>query len=313
MSVKKWQEQLKNFLNNLDKHSILIGVAAGIILAVSAYTAYNYSFTKTDCSKEILDRLFPSKNYEIKSISKKGSICLYDVIVKSEKGKVEVEIPVVDDYIIGSAQKIGKLEFLYIKRTPIFEPNVSDTPPKVDLYVMANCPYGNRAEDLLLPLLNNTSMDFHVHYMVYNKPLYQGQKGYKIGNTTFYALHGPAEVLQSAYEVCVYNKYGIKKWASFVIELNKHAFEINDIEKLKKIAKETAKKLGIDWNVIEKCVKEEAEKYLLKDMELVEKKQVEGSPTLFINDVLYPDIYTRKVTTEDLRKAICESYSKCEK
>ena len=140
--------------------------------------------------------------------------------------------------------------------------------------------------------------------------MYKGQKGYKIGNTTFYSFHGPAEALQDAIEKCVYYVYGQKGWAEFVLKVgklfNEGKLSENPEDRLKQL-EDIAKELGFNWTKIDNCLKTKVEQLLKEDIELENKLNARASPTIYINGVQY---YGNR-TAQAFAKAICESYAKC--
>src|SRR3989339_794245 len=77
--------------------------------------------------------------------------------------------------------------------TPEVLPKADKT--KVDLYVMSFCPYGNQAEDTMLPVYNmlKDKVEWNMHYIV------------NVDGTTVNSLHGQLEVDQNEREACVLN------------------------------------------------------------------------------------------------------------
>ncbi len=330
-NLKELKKKFSNWVKKINPHSALIGVAAGVILATSAMIAYkmNYAPSSSGSCKvpSGVYTLFKLQGIEdVKLVNEKleNGICI--LYFKGQKGNetIEVKLPVVGNYLIQSAIDLNTLPSnpieLMVNRNKIktIQPevlrfNTTKTPPKVQLFIMSNCPYGDIAEKYWAnAILNGSKVPFTLEpvYILSTSPMYKGQEGYKIGNTTFYSLHGPAEVLQDAYEICVYHLYGEKAWAKFVLALDKLSEENklgNTIEERLKAIEETAEQLGFNWTELQKCVNETAEQLLKQGIELQNKMGIAASPTVVINGVPLQGVQTNQTYEEML----CKSYANC--
>jgi len=161
--------------------------------------------------------------------------------------------------------------------------------PNVKLFVMSFCPYGNQAEDIMLPVVNllGNKASIELHYIVS-----------KSGNK-YQSLHGDQELNQDIREICV-QKYQKEKLWDFIKEINAKATSQNVDEKWEEIAKN----LGIDVNKIKQCQKDEGAALLNQEISLTEKYQVSGSPTLLINETTFQG----NRTSEAYKQAICSGF-----
>ena len=200
----------------------------------------------------------------------------------------------------------------------LFPEAISLTPPKlkeftksnkpdVQLFVMAFCPFGNQAEELMIPvekLLKNKA-DISLHYIVS-----------KDANGKFSSLHGDQELHQDIRELCV-KKYQPDKFWDFVDQIDQKATAQNVDTKWERIAKS----LGIDTAKIKDCQKNEGDTLLNQEFALTnkeypvqdpsrhrgqEKVTILGSPTLVINGT----IYDGQRTSNDFKTAICSAFTK---
>ncbi|MFA5049394.1 MAG: hypothetical protein WC501_00135 [Candidatus Micrarchaeia archaeon] len=157
---------------------------------------------------------------------------------------------------------------------PEFEEGAQQTEtPKVELYVMSYCPYGNQAENGIKDavLLLAEKIDFEPVYII-------GASG-----DNFNSLHGQTELNQDIREKIIYNLYGETGWVEYVYKVNADC-SLNDIETC---WKDPATALGFD---VEKIETEYNEKYIeIARAEALKTSQngVSGSPTLLINGKKY--------------------------
>ena len=177
--------------------------------------------------------------------------------------------------------------------------------PDVDLFVMAFCPFGNQAEDSMIPALKllGNKVNFHLHYIVS-----------KSGNT-WASLHGPQELHEDVREICVENS-NPDKFLTFVKGINDGCTPKNADQCWVKVAKNS----GLDTAKITKCQTDQTSTLLNQENKLTEKEYpidnpakyqgkekstITGSPTLVINGV----ISSGGRTSQDYLKAICTAFS----
>jgi len=169
---------------------------------------------------------------------------------------------------------------------------VKSDKPKVELFVMSFCPYGNRAEDTMLPVYNllKNKVDFIVHYIV-------NVDGNNIGS-----LHGQPEVDEDEREMCVLKDYGKDKFWAFMTGINK------DCGSKGECWEDVAKKLGIDVNKVKTCVISNGLNLMKIEADATDQAGASGSPTLVINGVKSNAVY-QYGNSEAYKQAICSAFN----
>ncbi|NOZ86524.1 MAG: thioredoxin domain-containing protein [Deltaproteobacteria bacterium] len=161
-----------------------------------------------------------------------------------------------------------------------------EIPKKLDLFVMAHCPFGIRALNAMKEVLDNfkKDIDFHVHYI-----------GDELPGGNFKSMHGPDEVADDLREVCAIKHYGKNyKFMDFILCRNKNVRDKN----WKACAVN-----GIDAKVIEKCATgEEGKKLLSKSMKVSSGLGIGASPTWIANN----KYKFSGIDAETIRKSFCK-------
>lgn len=164
--------------------------------------------------------------------------------------------------------------------------------PDVDLYVMAFCPYGNKAEDTLKPaydLLKN-KVNFNFHYIVTSS-----------GNDV-QSLHGANEVTQDEREACVLKTDGKDKWMGFVTYINSKCGTDGSCWEA------GAKSLGINTAKISACVSSQGLALMQQNEKDSKAANASGSPTMTINGVSASAVY-QYGNSEAYKQAICSGFT----
>jgi hypothetical protein len=174
--------------------------------------------------------------------------------------------------------------------------------PKVELFVMAGCPYGLQAEAAFAPVIKalGDKIDFTPHYVVYSD--YQG------GGPTFCidkankfcSMHGAEEAREDVRQICIWNDQR-DKWWDYINKFNEKC-QIN--EGTPGCSKEVAKSVGIDYGKVEACLKNDAEKLMAQEADLNKKYNVEGSPSIIINGASF----NGNRAPNDILAGICASF-----
>ncbi len=164
---------------------------------------------------------------------------------------------------------------------------------EIILGVMSFCPFGNEAENRLLPLISKylNKTKFQIVYIISKTCNNKTLECYR-------SLHGPEELLEDIREYCVYQLYGFEKWKNFVLKINKEC----TLENLKDCWKRVAKEANLDVNAIEKCIKEKGVEIAEKMYNLTEKYKIYASPTLIVNGVRIEGLRDYTKILEDLWK-----------
>lgn len=164
--------------------------------------------------------------------------------------------------------------------------------PKVELYVMSFCPYGNKAEDTMLPVYNllKDKVDWNVHYIVSGT------------GDSIQSLHGANEVLQNKRELCVLKNYGIDKLWKFMTYINDKCGSDGSCWET------AATTNAIDKAKINTCITNDATALLEAESANSDAAGVSGSPTMFINGVESSIIY-QYGNSEAYKQAICDAFT----
>lgn len=169
--------------------------------------------------------------------------------------------------------------------------------PKVELFVMSQCPFGVSAFDAFSEVLKlfGNKIDFNLYFIA------NENKG------VFESLHGQTEVNEDLRQLCAV-KYYPQKYIDYILCVNK------DYRNVDSIWEDCAKKSGLDVNKIKDCSEgEEGKKLLRGSIKVSEEKKVSGSPTMFINDVRY----SGSRTSDGYKQGVCSGFrdepKECEK
>lgn len=164
--------------------------------------------------------------------------------------------------------------------------------PVVDLYVMSFCPYGNKAEDTLLPVyeLLKTKVEWNMHYIV------------SVSGTTVNSLHGQPEVDQDMREACVLKDNGIAKWFSFISYVNANCGSKGDCWEV------AASKAGLTSSAINSCVANNGLDLMKAEESASDAAGASGSPTMIINGVETSSVY-QYGNSQAYLDAICSAFT----
>jgi hypothetical protein len=100
------------------------------------------------------------------------------------------------------------------------------------------------------------------------------------------SLHGRQEATQNIREMCVWNIVGDnkKQWWDFIGAINKNCTADN----ADSCWENQAKQVGLDTVAITDCFNKDGINLIEKELVLTEKFNVSGSPTVLINDQIFP-------------------------
>ncbi len=169
---------------------------------------------------------------------------------------------------------------------------VKSDKPKVELYVMSFCPFGNKAEETMYPVykLLKDKVDWNVHYIV------------AVSGTTVNSLHGQPEADQNMREVCVKENYDMDAFWKFMSYVN------NNCGSNGACWKDAAKDAGADAAVIETCVAKKGLEYMKAEADASNKAGAQGSPTLLINGQQTNAVY-QYGNAAAYQKGICDAFN----
>ncbi|MFB6088680.1 MAG: DsbA family protein [Candidatus Aenigmatarchaeota archaeon] len=163
--------------------------------------------------------------------------------------------------------------------------------PKVELFLMSFCPYGNEAENTMesvYELLGDT-VQWEPHYIVSER------------NGEMTSLHGEPEVEQNKRELCVLEDHGIGKWFDFTTYVN------NNCGSDGKCWEDAADEIGVNPEKISTCVEERGTEMLKEEAQISQEKGATGSPTLLINGQKSNVVY-QYGNSEAYKSTICSAF-----
>jgi len=188
--------------------------------------------------------------------------------------------------------------------------------PEVDLFVMSYCPYGNQAEELLMPIadLLGDKVDIELHYIFYSNygtgyPEYCYDE-----NAVYCSMHAIGELNQDVRELCVQEYQPEKLW-DFVKAANDQA----DSDTIDELWESIATSVGVDVDQVKNCFDNQIDNILANEIALTNtpypvelpaqhngntEDEIAGSPTLVINGTIYDG--GRSVS--DYQEAICSAF-----
>ena len=169
---------------------------------------------------------------------------------------------------------------------------VKSDKPDIDLFVMAFCPFGNQAEDTMLPVYNLLKDDanWKIHFIV------------NVSGNTVSSLHGEPEVLQDEREACVLKNSGLDKWWQFATYVNDNCGSDGSCWQA------AAQAAGLSASAIGNCVSSDGLSLMTQEANVTGQAGVGGSPTLIINGVETDAVY-QYGDSQAYLEAICSGFN----
>ncbi len=278
--------------------ALVIGFAAGMVFN----PGLGGSVEKTAAGQRVVDYInnnLVQPGTSVSLVSVEDSNGLYKVTTSYQGTNIPVYV-----------DKSGKIMFVStpmmlnetIEQTPA-ETQPTETPktdkPAVELFVMAFCPYGVQAEQIMKPVVDllGSKADIKVRFIASIS-----------GNTSdsVDSLHGPTEAMEDLRQVCI-NKYYPSKYWSYLDKIDANCYSVaRDAAALDTCWKAAATNLSMDVAKIDTCSKNSEGLDLLKaDEAITSGYGVTGSPTLIINGVTY----SGSRTSEAFKAAICSAFN----
>lgn len=147
-------------------------------------------------------------------------------------------------------------------------------PISVDLYVMSQCPFGTKAEDVFIPAVRSLGplAALNIHFI-------GGETPGEAGKPSFTSMHGFQEVVENQRHLCAMKNFP-KEAFDFILERNKNIHDAN--------WQNAAKKVGIDPAKLDACVTgAEGAKLLSDSFKVSQSRSASASPTIDINGMPY--------------------------
>jgi len=158
----------------------------------------------------------------------------------------------------------------------------------VELYVMAQCPYGVQAENGFKDVVEKfgADIDFKVHFI-----------GQGTAETQLSSMHGPNEVIGDTVQLCAM-KYS-PKWFDMILCQNKNSKEVATNWEA------CAREAGIPTDKLQSCMSgDEGKQLLAASFKVSQEKGARGSPTIYIGGQQYQG--GRRPA--DFMRSICNAY-----
>jgi len=285
-------KKINRLISHLKKNPWMIStIVLGIILIIFIISPGGFSgIGKDKATNKLVEYLNSKVGGGVSLLSSEDLGDMYEVIVSYQGNEIPVYITKDGDYFIQGAVPITNQE------TDQQEPQAQEIPksekPKVELYVMSFCPYGNRAEDTMLSAYNllKNKIDFNVYYIV------------SVSGSTVQSLHGQPEVDQNEREACVLKNNGWDKWWKFVTYVNENCGSDGSCWK------DAAKDAGVTESSISSCVSSDGLTLMEESEAASNSAGASGSPTLIINGVQSNSVY-QYGNSEAYKQAICSAFT----
>jgi protein-disulfide isomerase len=302
---------------------LVLGLAL-ILLLFANFTGRFYELQVFQIDKDEIAR--KTLDYINKNLVQPGTSASF-VSVEEESGVYKIVTKYLGNEIPVYVTKDGKFLFLQgidmTKKVEERTPQQFDAPdsekPTVELYVMSFCPYGNQAEDAMLPVIEllKEKADFRLRYIVnvYENEVPRSLPILADGKTYYIdSLHGPSEAWENLVELCVQKYYPTLTFWKFVVSVNQNCSSIyRDINQLNECWQSIAKNFEIDVNKIIVCANStDGLQLILEDTKLTQKLGVTGSPTLFINGERYYGARTPNAFKEAVCSGFIQRPAECE-
>lgn len=294
---------MKNISTTLISLLVLVALLLAVNIFYSASKRIPGALSKEEAGQKAIDF--------INNVALQGQATASLLETTEESGLYKIHIKIQDQEYESYVTKDAKL--LFPQGTKIMESSPdqsnegaqelpkSDT-PLVQLFVMSFCPYGNQAEELMIPVANllKDKAKIELRYVIYSN--YQGGgETYCLDKESLYcSMHGISELNQNIREICV-GKYHEDKFWNFIQAIN-NACSVSNVDTC---WEGVAKTLGIDVNKIKTCQKNEGLTISASELVLNNQYGISGSPQLIINGTEY----TGARTSEGFKQAICSAFN----
>ena len=282
----------------------ILGIGVLILLIsifTKGFTQFNFMSSNAIAEKgvefitEQISKQNPNAVIELKNVEKYHGLVKATVNVDGE----DVELFITQDGKISFIQPIIMDKELAMKKYP----KTDDV--DVKLFTMSYCPFGNDAENAMIPveLLLRNDVEIQPHYVIYsNYPSEELQKDYCWDPQGKYcSMHGLPELRQNVRELCIY-KYNKDNFWKYIEIVNKECTNDN----IESCWTKPADTLKIDTAKITTCLKEEGLEILAEEKALNEQYNIQGSPTILINE----EEYEGERSPEAYKSAICSAFNK---
>lgn len=244
-----------------------------------------------DASDKLVEYLNSMVGGGVEYVSYEDLGNIYGVSVKYQGQEIPVYVTKDGKYFIQGISPMTGQAVQQEQQTQTAKIPKSDK-PLVDLYVMSFCPYGNRAENTMLPVYNllKDKVDWNIHFIV------------SISGSTVSSLHGQAEVTEDEREACVLANNGVSAWFKFSTYVN------NNCGSDGTCWEKAASSAGINANAITSCVNTKGLSLMQAEEAASNAAGASGSPTMFINGVESTAVYQYE-NSQAYLDAVCSAFN----
>ena len=284
-SKKEHEHKIEN-KRKIDSWKISTAVLAVLLIISVATGGFKFSLG----SNNVIDNTLTFINEQMLRSGTEATLDGYEEIDGVYKLNLVVSLNNLSQKVESYVTKDGKMFFpsgVNLEELKPVKPVLSDK-PKVDLFVMSQCPYGVLAEQSFGPVLKlfKERIDFNLYFIASET------------NNVFTSLHGQAEVDEDIRQVCAI-KYYPDKYLDYVLCVDK------DYKNVGTVWEKCATDNGLDKEKIKSCWQgTEGKELFKKNIEVGNKLKVSGSPTIYVNDVPYQG----GRSSDEFKEGICNSF-----
>jgi len=155
--------------------------------------------------------------------------------------------------------------------------------PTVEVYYMAYCPYGVQAIKGMYPVakLFGEKVDIQPHFVIYEN-YNGGGADYCLDGGKLCSMHGIEELNEDIRQACIYKNQKDKFW-----DYTNCAMTDCSLSNIKTCWETCADKNNVDKAKVKECAEKEGIALMTAEKALNAQKQVQGSPTIFVNGQPY--------------------------
>ncbi|MGC9309137.1 MAG: hypothetical protein ACP5D2_00385 [Candidatus Nanoarchaeia archaeon] len=287
MAKSKGRDIMKKLSNN---YWLVATAILAILLIIVLLTGSCGGVGKQEAGQKVLD-FIEARGGEASLVEVNDNGNMYEVVLEMQGQEAPVYITK-DGKSLIPVQAVIPLTGQVVQEPAQEDEIPKSDKPEVELYVMSFCPYGNEAEDTLLPVYNilKDYIDFNVHYIV------------SVQGDSINSLHGQPEVEQNMREVCVLDNYGMDKWFTFTTYVNENCGSSGDCWE------EAANEAGVSTGTISDCVDEQGFELMEEEAAASQEAGASGSPTMLINGVKTKAVY-KYGNPSAYQEAICSAFN----
>lgn len=296
-----------SFLKNMNKNTILVGIAviAILVTGILIYANTNQGFSIANIfgiSANQVGKLAVEYINNNQLSQTPASL----VNVSEESGLIKIKIKIGENEFDSYATKDGK--FLFPQAIEM-TPKTTGTPtnqtsnnnsnqtitktdsPMLEAFVVARCPYGLQMQRAMADAVKN--MPSLAQYI---KVRYMGS----VSGNTITSMHGDAEAKENLRQICIREEQPAKYWNYVACQMKSSGTENS-----------CASSTGVDLTKLNTCVSNPAKgvAYAKIDFDLNAKYNVSGSPTLVLNGATISESSYGGRSSDGVKSMVCAGFN----